>query len=69
MPLCPNCCSSLKKRNNSQGKYYHCPRHGFVRNIGTPEKIISVIAENSVSVLEKISRPTKLKLNIGDKNE
>ena len=35
-PKCPVCISPLKKRNNAEGKYYECPRHGFVRDVATP---------------------------------
>jgi len=68
MPICPNCCSPLKRRNNSQGKYYHCTRHGFVRDIGTPERDFSVIAENESTVNFQVSRPIKIKMNMGAQN-
>jgi len=32
-PKCPQCTGPLVKRNNTEGKYYECPRHGFIREI------------------------------------
>ncbi len=68
MPLCPNCCSPLKKRNNSHGKYYHCTRHGFVRDIGTPEPVI--LTTENLSAVQSLStyKPKHLKLNIEAQN-
>lgn len=68
MPICPNCCSPLKKRNNAQGKYYHCVRHGFVRDIGTPEPSIAITSDLLVAQTASVWKSKHIKLKIGAKN-
>lgn len=70
MPVCTKCGSFLKKRKDGNGKYYHCPRHGFARSIGLASEINDALFLKTDFILvgNKGTKKIKLKATFGGIN-